>query len=157
MNEDAEKFGKTLRKLRNEKGMTASELAERIGYTQPYISMLENGRKGIPKPETLQKLAKGLEIDYYLLMFIAGHIDSKKYTNIINKKLEDKNKEIDTNIKNVFEEMNDYSEAKFLKDLYFDFFNLNMNDYNLYYKGVELTELDLKNIQKFIETFITNK
>lgn len=74
---DAVKFGKTLRKIRNEKQMTAAELASKIGYTQPYISMLENGRKGIPKPDTLRKIAKGLDIPYIELMNKAGYIPAE--------------------------------------------------------------------------------
>lgn len=81
---DAVKFGKSLRKIRDEKKMTAAELASKIGYTQPYISMLENGRKGIPKPDTLRKIAKGLDVPFVQLLIIADVLtteDIKEFAN----------------------------------------------------------------------------
>ena len=81
---DAVKFGKSLRKIRDEKEMTAVELASKIGYTQPYISMLENGRKGIPKPDTLRKIAKGLGVPFVQLLIIADVLtteDIKEFAN----------------------------------------------------------------------------
>ena len=52
---------------------------------------------------------------------------------------------------------NNEVNSKYLKDLYFDFFNLDMNDYALFYKGVEISRTDISDITKFIETFIINK
>src|SRR5699024_4657307 len=73
--EDAKEFGKKLKDIREDKKITATELAKRIGYSQPFISMLETGRKGIPKPETLRKLSDGLDVPYIELMTIAGHVN----------------------------------------------------------------------------------
>lgn len=70
---DAVSFGEQLREIRLRKDLSLKDLAERIGYSQPYISMLENGKKGIPKPETLQKIADGLDVDPVRIMFIAGY------------------------------------------------------------------------------------
>ena len=67
-------FGNELRKLRKEKKMTLTELGEKIDLTQAYLSMLENGKKGKVKPETIRKLAEGLGISYFTLMNKAGYL-----------------------------------------------------------------------------------
>jgi len=71
-------FGMFLRKKRNEKKMTMMELSEITGVTQSYISQIETGKKGIPQPETLKRLAKGLEIPYSTLMVAAGYLDENE-------------------------------------------------------------------------------
>lgn len=38
-------IGSNIRKMREHKGLTQCELAERLGVTQVYISRCENGRK----------------------------------------------------------------------------------------------------------------
>lgn len=76
---DAKKFGKTLRSIREDKKMNVTEFAKKVGYSQPFISMLENGNKGIPKPETLAKLADGLEVPHDYMLYLAGVIDEDLY------------------------------------------------------------------------------
>ena len=41
----AQLFGKTLQKIREEKGLSQERLAQSSGYHRTYISMLERGRK----------------------------------------------------------------------------------------------------------------
>jgi len=48
--------------LRKSVGISAKELAERIGFTQAQVSRLENGRHGF-RAETLLRIAKALGID----------------------------------------------------------------------------------------------
>ena len=52
-----------LRKLREVKGMSQTDLAERAGVTQPYIAALEIGARKNPSLDLLRKLAKLLTTD----------------------------------------------------------------------------------------------
>jgi transcriptional regulator with XRE-family HTH domain len=57
--------------------MTVNQLAIYSGVSAASISRYENGERGTPKPPTLEKLAKGLRVDYTELMKIAGHIKNQ--------------------------------------------------------------------------------
>ena len=54
-------FGAVLRQIRNEKGLTQDDLADRLGINSPYISRLESGQKH-PSLEMIWKIAKALGI-----------------------------------------------------------------------------------------------
>ncbi|MDD2666647.1 MAG: helix-turn-helix transcriptional regulator [Methanocellales archaeon] len=57
-------FGRKLRKLRGEKGITQQQLAEKLGYvTNSYMSEVEKG-KFIPSKEKLRKIAKALRVPF---------------------------------------------------------------------------------------------
>ncbi|MDI6856609.1 MAG: helix-turn-helix transcriptional regulator [Candidatus Thermoplasmatota archaeon] len=57
-------FGKKLRKLREAKGLTQQQLAEKLGYvTNSYVSDVESGRF-IPSKEKLRKIAKALGVPF---------------------------------------------------------------------------------------------
>ncbi len=49
------------RKLRVQKGMTQTELAQIVGVTRSYVARLENG-KVLPNVETLKRIAKALSV-----------------------------------------------------------------------------------------------
>ena len=56
-----------LRALRNWRGVTQAELAEKTGFTQSYLSDLE-AKKRVGPPQTLRKIAQALDVDpRYLL------------------------------------------------------------------------------------------
>jgi len=60
-------FGEKLRKLREKKGLTQKELAEKLGYSSnSYISDIEKG-KFLPSEEKLKKIAKALNVPFKLL------------------------------------------------------------------------------------------
>lgn len=181
---DAVKFGESIRKIRKEMNLTLDDLGKKAGFKKSYLSLIENGKQGIPQPETLRKLSQGLNVDYHMLMLMAGYIDSKEFTEkkiykMAMKEMQEKLNQIGENLqendadaverlnkelkmirkealKNV-DSLNDGAEAKYLKDIYFDFFKLDMSEYGLFYKGVELSHTDIDDIQKFIETFVINK
>ncbi|MER2060007.1 MAG: helix-turn-helix transcriptional regulator [Niallia sp.] len=67
------KFGKSLRNLRKEKGLSIRELGKRSEVSHAYISQLENGVRNIPKPKIINKLAKGLGMPFIELMRVAGY------------------------------------------------------------------------------------
>lgn len=66
-------FGEYLRSLRREKGLSIQKLSERSGISNAYISQVETGKRGVPSPEVLDKLAAGLEVSYESLMRAAGY------------------------------------------------------------------------------------
>lgn len=57
--------GANFARLRREKGLTQEQVAERSGYSQQYISGLEQGRRN-PTVVTLHELAQALGV---------GHLD----------------------------------------------------------------------------------
>jgi transcriptional regulator with XRE-family HTH domain len=60
-------FGRKLRQLRIQKGLTQQELAERLGYkTNSYISDVESGHF-IPSKEKLKKIARALDVPFKVL------------------------------------------------------------------------------------------
>ncbi len=69
-------FGNYLREKRKARGFTLIELGEMSGLSQPYLSQIENGKKGIPSPEVLRNLSKALGESHTELMIRAGHLKS---------------------------------------------------------------------------------
>ena len=51
-----------IKKLREEKGLSQKALAERVGVTDAYITMLETGVRKNPSLVVLQRLAKALGV-----------------------------------------------------------------------------------------------
>ncbi len=70
-----EEFGKVLKNIREQKGLTVNQLALYSKVSASLISRIENEERGVPKPETLQKLASALKIPYTDLMILAGYFD----------------------------------------------------------------------------------
>ena len=60
MREEKE-IGPFIRKLRKDRGMTMAQLAKRTGFTQGFLSKVENSKKA-PSIGTLMKLAKTLDV-----------------------------------------------------------------------------------------------
>jgi len=56
-------FGKRLKQLRVLKGLTQEELAEAVGVSTDFISLVERGKRA-PSFENLERLAEGLEVGY---------------------------------------------------------------------------------------------
>jgi transcriptional regulator with XRE-family HTH domain len=59
---EGETFGRALRAIRDEKGLSQQALAERAGLTTNYISDVERGIK-VPSLTTILQLAYGLGIE----------------------------------------------------------------------------------------------
>jgi len=57
-----------LRKLRETRGMTQTDLAKKAGVTQAYIASLESGARENPSLDLLRKLAKLLKADVAKLL-----------------------------------------------------------------------------------------
>src|SRR5260370_21434796 len=61
-------IGKRLRELREEKKLSQSDIEKRTGLLRCYISRVENGHT-VPAVETLEKMARALELPLYHLMY----------------------------------------------------------------------------------------
>lgn len=70
-------FYNQLKDIRKQKGFTIREVAHRSGVSAAYISQLENGNRGIPSPDIIQKLSDGLNVSYTELMKAAGYLEAK--------------------------------------------------------------------------------
>ena len=62
MSELKRNFGKRLRYLRRSKDITQEQLAEMVGRSTNFISLVENGDTA-PSFKTLERLANALKID----------------------------------------------------------------------------------------------
>ena len=61
-------IGDRLRVIREAKGLSQGDIEERTGLLRPYISRVENGHT-VPSIETLEKLARALEVPLYQLFY----------------------------------------------------------------------------------------
>jgi len=72
--EEAPQFGKRLRELRIQAGLTQRELAEKIGVDFSYLSKIENGVLPPPSEKAILRLAEALNADRDELITLAGRI-----------------------------------------------------------------------------------
>ncbi len=56
------RFGAVIKKLREQRGMSQRDLAERVNVSGAYIAMLETGKRNNPSLATLKRLAKALGV-----------------------------------------------------------------------------------------------
>lgn len=70
----AESFGKTIKRLRRERGMTQREVAAALNIDFTYLSKLENDRGEAPGEATILKLAEVLGQDAEGLLALAGKV-----------------------------------------------------------------------------------
>ena len=66
-------FGDYLRTKRKEKDLSLQEVSNDSGVSIAQISRIETGNRGMPKPETIKKLAPALGVTYEELMARAGY------------------------------------------------------------------------------------
>lgn len=68
-------FGKFLRQYREHAGLSMGQLAKLAEISQPYISQIENGSRGVPSPDILRKLGEPLGVAYSVMLRQAGYWD----------------------------------------------------------------------------------
>lgn len=79
-------IGDRLRELREEKRLSQGDIEKRTGLLRCYISRVENGHM-VPAIETLEKLARALEVPLYQL-FYEGE-EPPKLPNLLKRKTSD--------------------------------------------------------------------
>jgi SOS regulatory protein LexA len=81
-------FGTYLKKLRLKSGLSLRDMEKRTGVSNAYISQLENGKRGIPNPDTLKKIHEALGVTYDELMERAGYISSETRAGLLPETLQ---------------------------------------------------------------------
>ncbi len=79
-------IGDRLREMREEKKLSQGDIEKRTGLLRCYISRVENGHT-VPAIETLEKLARALEVPLYQL-FYDGE-EPPKLPNLLKRKSSD--------------------------------------------------------------------
>src|ERR1700680_1589256 len=79
-------IGDRLRELREEKKLSQGDIEKRTGLLRCYISRVENGHT-IPAIETLEKLARALEVPLYQLFYEGD--EPPKLPNLLKRKSSD--------------------------------------------------------------------
>ncbi|USS87313.1 helix-turn-helix domain-containing protein [Fructilactobacillus hinvesii] len=72
MNDKNKKFGQQIKELRHQRGFSVRQTALQAQMSNSYLSQIENGLVNIPKPITLEKLAKGLRVPVGEIFQMAG-------------------------------------------------------------------------------------
>lgn len=74
------RFGIMMKSCREELGLTLAQLGDLTGYSNPYLSQIETGkRKNPPSPELIKKLSEALPNTTY-----AGLLEEAGYTDLAN-------------------------------------------------------------------------
>ena len=68
-------LGSYLIQVRNERGYSQRDLAEKSGVSPAEISRVESGKRQKPSPAVLRAIADTLVISYPYLMQLAGYMD----------------------------------------------------------------------------------
>ncbi|EMI12916.1 transcriptional repressor [Bacillus stratosphericus LAMA 585] len=78
-------FGAYLRALREKRKLSVNQLAMYSEVSAAGISRIENGKRGIPKPPTIKKLAGALKVPYEDMMHAAGYIEEASSAYVIKE------------------------------------------------------------------------
>jgi len=76
-------IGERLREMREEKKLSQGDIEKRTGLLRCYISRVENGHT-VPAIETLEKLARALEVPLYQLFYEGD--EPPKLPNLLKRK-----------------------------------------------------------------------
>jgi transcriptional regulator with XRE-family HTH domain len=84
------KLGEYLKTARKNLGLTLRHVQEKTGISNSYISQIETGKRGIPHPRILKKLAKVYNLDLQEVFYKADLIEDFQETkeDEIDKKFE---------------------------------------------------------------------
>jgi GAF domain-containing protein len=70
---DLEALGRLIREQRRRLDLTQSQLGERLGWVQERISLLENGKYGLPSLPALIRVAQALELSLSAVLTAVGY------------------------------------------------------------------------------------
>jgi XRE family transcriptional regulator, master regulator for biofilm formation len=68
-------IGDNIKKFREQSGLSVTELADRIGISRSYLSLIENNQRTNMKPELLNEIAESLNIPVSKLLGEEDHED----------------------------------------------------------------------------------
>lgn len=71
---DASRFGQALKRIRKLRGVTQPVLAEWVGLSVNYLSLVENGER-VVSIDALNRLAEALDVPARFLSFLGGADD----------------------------------------------------------------------------------
>ncbi|WP_285850828.1 helix-turn-helix domain-containing protein [Niallia circulans] len=71
-------FGAYIKKIRESKDLTLNQVALYSEISAAQLSRIETGKRGVPKPATIKKIADALKHDYEELMAVAGYIKNEE-------------------------------------------------------------------------------
>lgn len=69
-------FGKYLKELREKNKLTLRQVEIQSGVSDSYLSQVETGQRGVPKPDIIKKLAPVYKTAYEELLVAAGYLNS---------------------------------------------------------------------------------
>lgn len=69
-------FGAFIKQIRESKSLTLNQVALYSEISAAQLSRIETGKRGVPKPTTIKKIADALKYDYDELMKVAGYISN---------------------------------------------------------------------------------
>ena len=72
--DSAERFGSMVRQERLARGLSLRDLAQRIGVSPTYVSLIERGKTSLPTEERVRAIAFELKIDADVLLAAAGQV-----------------------------------------------------------------------------------
>lgn len=158
--------GNYLKSIRKNKNITAKSLGANLQYSQSHISGIENGSKKIPPffiPAYLNYVSdSNEEYNYY----------ADQIAKITEGNFEVEKRQIRKDIKEI---LNSISKTSRMKEFYNNdynnektvtIFSENINDLNFhlednlnskFYKTIELSDYDRKNISKILDIYFINK
>jgi len=146
---DQIEFGKYLKSLRKQKGLTIIELSNQSGVSNPYISQLENG-KFTPSPEVIKKLSSVLEESFSGLLHAAGYEDLYEAARVAEV-IDDFSDDFEVNQRDLILRVNAFEKAMDLKNLLEqDDLSLKTEGIRPYYNGHLLTEEDCQRVLKML-------
>lgn len=70
-------LGNTIGRLRKSRGLTQRQVAKSSGLTVNYLSLIENGQRGVSL-QALNNLATALKVPSEVIVFLAGDGKAKK-------------------------------------------------------------------------------
>lgn len=77
------RFGKRIRQLRIQKGMTQRDLSARLGIDFTYLSKIENNKAEPPSDEVIKGLARELNTDPEELFTLAAKVSQSDVRNAV--------------------------------------------------------------------------
>lgn len=157
----SETLGEYIRRIRSEKKITLKELSATIGYSEAYISMVENEKKNNPSYEFLSSVAKGMAITdgdertkiHGKLMELAGYSEIN-YIDSFYELFSNSTPSL-----NLFNSVT--NGVSFQKQLDFPvndlYFHLTDENNKKMYKSIILNDNDRKYINSMIEMYLLRK